>query len=253
MSTTSARIERGAVALADHIAECGAVRFRDMFDYLESLGIPTSGHEDLMGEHVFQPHVGYATTLRDSLSSEVVEIVTALFRTRPLMLEIGDPASFACGDEPWWVTWTERRDALVHQAVEFVRDQGAVDFIRMTEMLQSQGVAIHGGMRMMLGRHPVGNGVTILQVPNPRNVVLWNCGSAELVSLLELVLGREPRVVLERTYVDHYRLSAMRRLENYTGDACLDQLPAIDFGAVAADGYDVPTWLPVMFAWSDEI
>jgi hypothetical protein len=92
-------------ALTDLIICHGAVKFRELANYLETLGINTAGDEELTGEHVNQPHVRAGTTLIGAVSTEYVEVVEALFKTRPVMLEIGDPASFRSREEPWWVAW----------------------------------------------------------------------------------------------------------------------------------------------------
>jgi hypothetical protein len=93
-------------ALTELIIDRGAIKFGKLADYLETLGINTAGDEALTGEHVNQPHVPAGTTLLCPVSTEYVQVVEALFKTRPVMLEIGDPASFACHEEPWWVAWT---------------------------------------------------------------------------------------------------------------------------------------------------
>jgi len=90
----------------------GAVKFRELADYLETLGVNTAGDEELTGEHVNQPHVRAGTTLIAAVSTEYVEVVEALFKTRPVMLEIGDPASFRSHEEPWWVAWAGHPAAL---------------------------------------------------------------------------------------------------------------------------------------------
>jgi hypothetical protein len=124
--------------------------------------------------------------------------------------------------------------------------------MELADHLQARGVSIHGGMTMILGRHAVGDGVVMTRPSNPVNVVLWNGASAEFLRIIECMLKREPRVVLERTDVEHYRLSGMVLLEDYTDDGRPETpLPSIDFGPeIATDGYEAPTWLPVLFAWT---
>lgn len=87
---------------------------------------------------------------------------------------------------------------------------------------------------------------------DPRNVVLWNCGTPELLAVIEAMLD-DPRVVIERTTVEHYRLSGMELIEDYDVEYAEEEvpLPAVDFGdEITPDGYDTPTWVPVMFAWA---
>ena len=162
---------------------------------------------------------------------------------------IGDPASFRSGEEPWWVAWTGHRDSLVKDAIEFVHDQGAVDFVDLAEYLRARGVPSDGELTLLLGKHAIGDGVFTTQPLNPRNVVLWHHGSAELMTIIELILHREPQVVLERTDVEHYRRSGVERLMYHANGS--SPLPAVDFGEeLVAGGYEEPTWLPVMFAWA---
>jgi hypothetical protein len=99
-------------ALTESIIQQGAIKFGKLADYLETLGVNTAGGEELTGEHVNQPHVRAGTTLLGPVSTEYVEVVEALFKTRPVMLEIGDPASFRGHEEPWWVTWAGHPAAL---------------------------------------------------------------------------------------------------------------------------------------------
>jgi hypothetical protein len=99
-------------ALTELIIQQGAIKFGELADYLEILGVNTAGDEELAGEHVNQPHVRAGTTLLGAVSTEYVEVVEALFKTRPVMLEIGDPASFRSHEEPWWVAWAGHPAAL---------------------------------------------------------------------------------------------------------------------------------------------
>lgn len=99
-------------ALAELIIQQGAIKFAELADYLETRGVNMAGDEALTGEHVNQPHVRAGTTLLCPVSTEYVEIVEALFNTRPVMLEIGDPACFASHEESWWVAWAGDPAAL---------------------------------------------------------------------------------------------------------------------------------------------
>lgn len=99
-------------ALTELISQQGAIKFGELADYLKTLGVNTAGDEELTGEHVNQPHVRAGTTLIGRVSTEYVEVVEALFKTRPVMLEIGDPASFRSHEEPWWVAWAGHPAAL---------------------------------------------------------------------------------------------------------------------------------------------
>ena len=99
-------------ALTDLIICHGAVKFTELANYLETLGINTAGDEELTGEHVHQPHVRAGTTLLGAVSTEYVEVVEALFKIRPVVLEIGDPACFRIHEEPWWVAWAGHPAAL---------------------------------------------------------------------------------------------------------------------------------------------
>ena len=99
-------------ALTAFIIQQGAIKFGEFADYLKTLGVNIAGDEELTGEHVNQPHVRAGTTLIGAVSAEYVEVVEALFKTRPVMLEIGDPACFANHEEPWWVAWARHPAAL---------------------------------------------------------------------------------------------------------------------------------------------
>ena len=99
-------------ALTELIIQQGAIKFGELADYLETLGVNIAGDEELTGEHVNQPHVRAGTPLLGPVSTEYVEIVEALFNTRPVMLEIGDPACFANHEPPWWVAWAGHPAAL---------------------------------------------------------------------------------------------------------------------------------------------
>ena len=99
-------------ALTELIIQQGPIKFGELADRLETLGVSIAGEEELTGEHVNQPHVRAGTTLIGAVSAEYVEVVEALFKTRPLMLEIGDPAFFRSDEEPWWVAWAGHPAAL---------------------------------------------------------------------------------------------------------------------------------------------
>jgi hypothetical protein len=87
-------------ALVEHIeAEC-YIKFGELANYLQALGIDIDGGEALTGEHLRQPHVQGGTTLLEPVSDVYVQIVEGLFSTKPVMLEIGDPAWFRSGEEP---------------------------------------------------------------------------------------------------------------------------------------------------------
>jgi hypothetical protein len=98
-------------ALTDLIICHGAVKFTELANYLETLGINIAGDEELTGEHVNQRHVPAGTTLLGEVSTEYIDVVEALFKTRPVMLEIGDLACFANHEPPWWVAWAGESDA----------------------------------------------------------------------------------------------------------------------------------------------
>jgi hypothetical protein len=88
-----------------------AVKFTELANYLETLGINIAGDEELTGEHVNQRHVPAGTILLGEVSTEYIDVVEALFNTRPVMLEIGDLACFANHEPPWWVAWAGESDA----------------------------------------------------------------------------------------------------------------------------------------------
>lgn len=100
-------------AVAELIIQQGAIKFAELADYLETLGVNIAGDEELTGEQVNQPHVRAGTTLIGAVSTEYVAVVEALFKTRPVMLEIGDPASFASHEEAWWVAWAGHAVTLI--------------------------------------------------------------------------------------------------------------------------------------------
>jgi hypothetical protein len=112
MTTTFDKHINVVDALTELIIQQGAIKFGEPADYLETLGVNTAGDKELTGEHVNQPHVRAGTTLLCAVSTEYVEVVEALFKTRPVMLEIGDPASFRSHEEPWWVAWVGHPAAL---------------------------------------------------------------------------------------------------------------------------------------------
>ncbi|OBB71570.1 hypothetical protein [Mycobacterium sp. 852014-52144_SCH5372336] len=145
-------------------------------------------------------------------------------------------------------------EAAVGAAIELVETEGAITFMRLADRVDDRfGIEIHGDKTMTIGNHTVGDGTTMTTVADPTNVVLWNGAAPQFLELVEAVLA-ERHVVLERTTVEHYRLSGMELLEDYSDDGHEEvPLPAIDFGDdLGVDGYEVPTWLPVMFAWTNE-
>jgi hypothetical protein len=83
-SSTTTTFDRDITvdALTDLITCHGAVKFTELANYLETLGINTAGDEELTSEHVNQPPVRAGTTLCDGVSYEYVEIVEALFRSK---------------------------------------------------------------------------------------------------------------------------------------------------------------------------
>ncbi|MCV7017654.1 hypothetical protein [Mycolicibacterium aichiense] len=76
-----------------------------MNEFIASRGVSLDGDDELLGLNIGQPHVGPGTTLFGPASAEYVWIVEDLFRSWPVMLMIGDPAQFHCGEEPWFVEW----------------------------------------------------------------------------------------------------------------------------------------------------
>jgi hypothetical protein len=111
VTKSSTPIAEVVEALAEHIKAEGFIRFRELDKYLEFLGINTAGDESLFGDQVNQPHVGGGVTLLSDVSNEYVQIVEALFSTKPVRLEIGDLTSFRSGEEPWYVAWTDDTDS----------------------------------------------------------------------------------------------------------------------------------------------
>jgi hypothetical protein len=55
-------------ALTEFIIQQGAIKFRELGDYLETFGVNIAGNEELAGEHVNQPHVRAGTTLCDRVT-----------------------------------------------------------------------------------------------------------------------------------------------------------------------------------------
>jgi hypothetical protein len=143
----------------------------------------------------------------------------------------------------------------VEAAIEYVEEQGAVTFMGLHDRLAGQfGPRFFtGDETMTIGHHSIGNGVTMTPMSDPPNVVLWNCGSPELLAVIEAMLD-DPRVVIERTTVEHYRNNGMQLIEDYNEDQ--DDytevlLPALDFSEeIDPAGYVTPHWAPVMFAWA---
>lgn len=149
----------------------------------------------------------------------------------------------------------------VEACVDLVEERGAVTFMELHDHLSYRlglPVDLKGDEVMTIGHHSIGDGVTMTPMSDPPNVILWNCGSPEFIAVLEAMLEREPRVVLERTSVDLYRGNGMQLIEDYDEDQ--DDytevlLPALDFsGEAVAEidpaGYDTRHWVPVMFAWA---
>ncbi len=112
-SSTTTTFDRDITvdALTEFIICHRAVKFTELANYLETLGINIDGDEELTGEHVNQRHVPAGTTLLGEVSNEYIDVVEALFNTRPVMLEIGDLACFASHEPPWWVAWAGESDA----------------------------------------------------------------------------------------------------------------------------------------------
>lgn len=110
--TTSTLIAEVADALADYVQANGFIKFAESAEYLAVCGVRLDGDEALTGKNLGQPHVDPRTTLLCAVSDEYVQIVEWLFRTKPVMLEIGGPASFRTGEQPWYVTWTGCRGPL---------------------------------------------------------------------------------------------------------------------------------------------
>ena len=108
-ASPSDKRDAAVCALTNLIIRQGAIKFAALTMHLEELGIGTAGDEELTDEHVMQPHVRAGTTLQSEVSREYVKIVAALFSTGKVMLEIGDPASFASHENPWWVAWVGNR------------------------------------------------------------------------------------------------------------------------------------------------
>lgn len=100
--TVDPRVE----ALVRYLASEAFMSFREMNEYLESLGVRIEGNVALSGEHVRQPHIWEGTTLLFPASEDYVHIVESLFTAWPVSLMIGDMADFAGHEEPWYVTWT---------------------------------------------------------------------------------------------------------------------------------------------------
>ncbi|ORB68803.1 hypothetical protein [Mycolicibacterium tusciae] len=146
------------------------------------------------------------------------------------------------------------RERAVEAAIDLVRDQGAVTVMDVADEVSQFGIRILGKETMTIGNHAVGDGVGTTPMADPPNVVLWNCGTVEFLAVIEAMLAKEPRIVLERTDAATYEAGGMVLLEDYTDDGREGvRLPAIDFGdELFVDGYLVPTWLPVMFAWSGD-
>jgi hypothetical protein len=161
-------------------------------------------------------------------------------------------------------TWTtkgtvhlQRIPAIVgaiDTCVEYVHEWGAATFMELADAVDCS-VNVHGEETMTVGTHPVGNGVTMTPMSNPCNVVLWNGAAAEFLAVIEGMLAREPRVVLERTSCENHCICGTVLRTHYNDEDGDEEdgprLPVIDFGdPIAADGYAEPHWLPVMFAWA---
>jgi hypothetical protein len=146
-------------------------------------------------------------------------------------------------------------DRAIDTCAEYVREWGAATFMELADAVGC-GVDIHGEETMTVGTHPVGNGVSMSPMSNPPNVVLWNGAAAEFLAVIEGLLAREPRVVLERTDANIYTTIDGMVLQAHYNRADGEEedgprLPVIDFDdPIARDGYAKPHWLPVMFAWA---
>ena len=140
----------------------------------------------------------------------------------------------------------------IDTCVAHVHEYGAATFMDLADRVYSRlGGDIHGQETMTVGTHAVGNGFTMLSMSNPPNVVVWNGATTIFLEVIEGMLAREPRVVLERTYAHRYDGDGMVLRTHYGPEEYGPRLPVLDFGdPIAADGYDMPHWLPVMFAWA---
>jgi hypothetical protein len=247
VTTSSTQIASAVAALADHIAAAHIITFRQLFEFMDSLGIDTVGDEELMGQHVNQPHVGFDITLRARVSKGLVQIVTTLFYTRPVALEIGDLADFRSGEEPWWVTWTGgRRDTFVIRpeaatgCVEFVHERGGkgVIFPQLADLLDSNfQLNCHGKETMMLDDH------------HP-NAICWNYATREFLSVINIMM-KHPCIRMVRTTAQPYYDygAAVEIFHDMVYDDCIP-MPAVE-GDVAEGGYATPHWVPTMFVWEN--
>jgi hypothetical protein len=96
-----------ALGVAQFVRDRVCVQFREIDDILTGAGIPVDdGDEYLTGKHIHRETVVHeSTTLRGPVSVEYCEIIERLFTAYPVGLQIGDPASFPHGHEPWHVVW----------------------------------------------------------------------------------------------------------------------------------------------------
>jgi hypothetical protein len=107
---TSTPIAEVVEELAVYIQDNWFIKFAELAEYLEVCDVCVDGDEALTGKNLGQPHVNPRTTLLYAVSDEYIQIVEWLFSTKPVMLEIGDPASFRSGEKPWYVTCSGSTD-----------------------------------------------------------------------------------------------------------------------------------------------
>ena len=119
-----------ALGVAQFVRDRGCVQFREIDDILTEAGIPVDdGDEELTGKHIHRDNVVHeSTALRGPVSYTYCEVIERLFTAYPVALQIGDPASFPSGHEPWHVVWYayENNGAGRHPKTPTMPSQGEV-------------------------------------------------------------------------------------------------------------------------------
>ena len=97
-------------AVGSLVLQQGAVRLMDIDSYLETLHLhpllPPVGDDVLTSERLDgQRHVDPTIPLMRGVSREFCEVIQALFATKPVSLEPGDPRCFPEGMAAYWVAW----------------------------------------------------------------------------------------------------------------------------------------------------
>ncbi len=98
------------------VCQRGAARLMDIDSYLDTLHphpLPSVGNEVLTsGRLSGQGNVDPTIPLIRGVTREFCEVIEALFATKPVSLELGDPKYFPEGMAAYWVAWAETETSI---------------------------------------------------------------------------------------------------------------------------------------------